>query len=188
MEGVRHSVLNEPERHLDASFDEYVRARRDRLLALATFLCAGDRAAAEDLVQDVLTSTYPHWPNISPAAREAYVRKGLVRAAGRWRRRRPLSVSVDPAGLTGLQRLHSPPRPHDQSLEDTSGALDLAPYLQSLSRRQRAVVVLRYSEDLDDATIAAVLGCSTGAVKSHGARALEKLRSRLTREEPNDED
>lgn len=176
-------MLNQPKPVLSKPFDDYVRARRAWLIALATFLCSGDRAAGEDLVQDVLASSYAKWSSINPAAREAYLRRGLVRAAGRWRRRRSLAVLVDPMALQHLQT------PVEPSPAESLSGIDLAPYLQELSRRQRAVVVLRYSEDLDDATIADLLGCSTGAVKSHGARALDKLRRHLmSREGNNDED
>jgi RNA polymerase sigma-70 factor (sigma-E family) len=143
-----------------------VEARGGALLRTAVFLCAGDRSAAEDLVQASLVRAYVAWNRVrDEAARDAYVRRILVRESYR---RRPFGTGV----------LEERPEPRDDhgSVEDR---LDLFPLLAELPRQQRAVVVLRYYEDLSERDIADALGCSPGSVKRHASRALATLRTRL---------
>jgi RNA polymerase sigma-70 factor (sigma-E family) len=150
-------------------FPDFVRTRGDWLLRIA-FLLVGDRHAAEDLLQDVLIGVHLRWDRIRESP-EAYARGALVNRANslwRWRRRRretPLSDVGDPAAP------ETDPQPSSRAA--------IVRALGALSKRQRAVVVLRYLDELSIAEVAEALGCSEGAVKSHTARALAKLRDVL---------
>ncbi|MBE1490712.1 SigE family RNA polymerase sigma factor [Plantactinospora soyae] len=150
------------------TFDEFVTTRGPSLVRLARLL-AGDRHRAEDLVQDVLARAYVHWRRISAGGRQdAYVRQMLVNANRSWWR---------------LARNHEMPY-GDSTREETVGSSDsrvverdrLWRMVLTLPHRQRAVLVLRYYEDLDDAAIAEILGCSLPTVRTHAMRALAKLR------------
>jgi RNA polymerase sigma-70 factor (sigma-E family) len=149
----------------DGEFTRYVEARGSALLRVAVFLCAGDRTGAEDLVQSTLVRAYVAWHRVrDETARDAYVRRIMVRESYR---RTP---SASPSSMSG--------RPVDghHSVDDR---LDLFALLAGLPRQQRAVIVLRYYEDLSERDIADALGCSTGSVKRHASRALSTLRARL---------
>jgi len=152
----------------DAAFAELVAARSPALLRTAFLLC-GNRGDAEDLLQEALFATYRHRHRVRDLdALEGYVRTTMLRLLLRWRRRR--SSSEVPYGLlpeTGARE----PEPI------TCG--ETWPLIQRLPVRQRSVIVLSYYEDLPEARIAELLGCSTGAVKSHRARALATLRRGL---------
>lgn len=150
-------------------FDDFVRGSATRLLRTAVLL-TGDRSAGEDLLQDVFERVYIRWRRIHTAP-EAYARRALVNAAvNRWRShlRRP---------EVGLTASHDRPTPDGaDTLATRAGMMTV---LQALPPRQRAVIVLRYYEDLTEAQTAEVLGCSVGTVKSQSHRALTKLRERL---------
>jgi RNA polymerase sigma-70 factor (sigma-E family) len=156
----------------DAEYVEFVRSRSSALLRTAYLLTAGDRQAAEDLVQIALAQAYVAWWRIrSPEAREAYVRRILLRTAIRRTRRRGWRAELPFA------------QPPDGPVADHAASVDLrltiGPLLGRLPPRQRAVLVLRYYDDLSEAQIADTLGCSRGAVKSHASRALHTMRSYL---------
>ena len=153
-------------------FEGFVAARSASLFRTALLLTGRDRAEAEDLQQLCLERTYRHWHRISGQGSEpeAYARQILVNAANdRWRRlrRRPES----PLGLT------------DASLPDAADQLanrDLVlRALATLPARQRAAIVLRYFDDLDDTQIAAALGCSPGTVRAHLSRGLARMRQAM---------
>lgn len=153
------------------SFDEFVAAASVRLLTLAMLLTGGHRAEAEDLLQDVLERAYRRWPRIvRNGGPEPYVRKMLVNAAvdrrRRLRRRPEVPLILDSADLVAA----------DQAGQAADRDL-LLRAMSELAPRQRAVLVLRYFEDLSEAQIAAMLGCSTGTVKSQASRALARLRA-----------
>jgi RNA polymerase sigma-70 factor (sigma-E family) len=158
----------------EEDFTVFVRSRSSALLRSAYLLTAGDRQAGEDLVQSALAHAYTRWRRIrDPDATEAYVRQILFRMAIRRNRRRASTELPTPEpSETG-----SSPAPQDAVTERVS----IWPLLQGLSAQQRAVVVLRYYEDLPDDQIAVVLGCAQGTVKSHGNRALRALRESLGR-------
>lgn len=155
---------------VDESFVAFVHARSAALLRTA-YLLTGDRGHAEDLVQSSLLAAYRSWSRIrEPAATEAYVRRILVRRTLSWRKRRwrsELVTDAVPETLGGQEPASS--ETHDS----------LWPLVLALSERQRAVVVLTYYEDMAEAEVARLLGCSVGTVKSHRARALRALRERL---------
>ena len=150
------------------AFEAFVAASSDRLLRTAYLLC-GDRGHAEDLVQTALLRTARRWR----AAREqpeAYARRVLVNLAkDRWRTlaRRPAEAAFD----TDVEA------PADESLLDRDALLRAT---RALPPGQRAVLVLRFLDDLSVEDTAAALGCSSGTVKSQTSRALERLRAALT--------
>ena len=154
----------------DGAFTQYVHARGAQMLRTAVHLCAGDAAAAEDLVQNTLVRTYVSWRKVrDPELRDAYVRRIMVRLAAR-PGRRPVPVERLPEPSPGAS--------HEDVIADRDAVSHL---LAVLSPRQRAVVVLRYYDDLSERDIADALGCSPGTVKAHASRALTTLRAGLVK-------
>lgn len=153
----------------DFAFEEFVAGCSARLFALALLLTGGHRAEAEDLLQGALERAFRHWRRICRGGDPGrYVRQILVNASNdRWRRlrRRPEEPLWSGGG----------PAAADLAAEVADRDL-LLRALAGLPARQRAVLVLRYFEDLSEAQTASVLGCSTGTVKSQAARALARLR------------
>ena len=153
-----------------SSFEEFVAAVSGRLFTLALLLTAHRRAEAEDLLQDSLERAYRRWDQIiRNGSPDAYVGRVMINAAvDRWwrERRRPEEpLVIDTADCAAADQVgHVADR--DVLLRALAG---LAP-------RQRAVLVLRYFEDLTETETAAVLGCAVGAVKSQASRALARLR------------
>jgi len=145
-------------------FTEYV-AARGRALWRAAWLLTGDAQLAEDLVQTALTKAWPHYDRVSSnGSFEAYVRRAMVTTYTSWRGRRWRGEI--PAGFLP-----------EGAAPDDGCDLDLVRALAGLSPRQRAVVVLRYFEDLTETETAAALGCSLGTVKAHHSRAIAHLRA-----------
>ena len=147
----------------DAEFDAFVVARSPALLRTA-YLLVRDQGLAEDLLQTSLTKTWFAWSRIHGDP-EPYVRRVMVTTNVSWWRRR-WNGEVPTADLPDL--------PSGAEAPVDSG--DLWEALGHLPRRQRAVVVLRYYEDLTEAETARLLDCSVGTVKSQCARALAKMR------------
>jgi RNA polymerase sigma-70 factor (sigma-E family) len=154
----------------DASFEEFVAGSSAHLFTLARLLTGGHRAEAEDLLQSAYERTYRHWKRVRRRDDpERYVRQALINASvDRWRRlqRRPEQPMRFPGGE---------PPVADRAAEIADRDL-LLRGLATLPPRQRAVLVLRYFEDLTEAQTAAALGCSVGTVKSQASRALARLR------------
>ena len=151
-----------------ADFEEFVVARRDALLRTA-YLLTGNHHDAEDLVQSALIKVVPKWARIQESP-ERYVRQVLAReSVNRWRSRRWREISTNVV----------PETMHHESMD----RLALLEDLRRLSPRQRAVLVLRYFDDLTEAETAAALGISVGTVKSHARDALARLRNQQTGEE-----
>jgi RNA polymerase sigma-70 factor (sigma-E family) len=147
------------------SFDAFVRARLPQLLRFGRAL-TGDEHAAADLVQDALERTLVRWSRITSEDPEGYVRRAMVnRSISVWRKLRREQIT---------DRL-----PHD-GYRDPERDDALLGALRLLPPRQRAVVALRYYEDLTEAQTAAVLGCSIGTVKSQASDAMAKLRVLLS--------
>jgi RNA polymerase sigma-70 factor (sigma-E family) len=144
-------------------FGEFVTAN-SRALLRSAWLLTGDWTVAEDLVQTALAAAWPRWSTIDTPL--AYVRRSMVTTYLRWRRRR----------WTGEIAVAELP---DRAAPESDGDLRrvLLAALRSLTRQQRAAVVLRYFADLSEADTAAALGCSIGTVKSHTSRALAKLQT-----------
>jgi RNA polymerase sigma-70 factor (sigma-E family) len=142
-------------------------------LLRTTYAVTGDRQLAEDALQTAFAKAYSSWPRVARMAEPmAYVRRIAVNAAlaqGRKAfRRREATVGELPDSAT------SPGQ--DQWL----GQDEVWTAVRDLPPRQRAVVVLRYYEDLTEQQIADVLGCRPGTVKSQAAAALATLRTLLT--------
>jgi RNA polymerase sigma-70 factor (sigma-E family) len=157
-------------RETRASFEEFVDARANSLLRTALLLTGQNWAEAEDLLQVALERAYRHWPRICRLDEpERYVRKILANASAdrwRWMARRP-------------ERPLAPSDPGPIAPDPAAGIADrdyLLRALAALPPRQRAVLVLRYFDDLSEAETADTLGCTVGTVKSQTARALARLR------------
>ena len=152
----------------DDEFGAFVAARY-RALVRTGLLLAGDLGHAEDLVQSALIRTYLAWGRLrDPASAEAYARRTLARLAVRARRRRWHGEA--PAGV-------APEPPHGPAAgPDGDLAVDVRRALATLPPGQRAVLVLRYLDDLSEAETARLLGVSPGTVKSRAARGLASLR------------
>lgn len=146
-------------------FDEFVAARSSRLLRTA-YLLTRDHALAEDLLQTALTKAWFAWSRIQGDP-EPYVRKVLVNTFASWWRRK----------WNGEHAYAEPPdRPGTGGHEEADQRHDLWTAMGRLPRRQRAVIVLRYVEDLSEAETARLLGISPGTVKSQTSKALANLR------------
>jgi RNA polymerase sigma-70 factor (sigma-E family) len=157
----------------DADFAAYLAARQPSLLRTA-YLLTGNRHDAEDLVQVAFAKLYLSWDKVrSQGSIDGYVRRILVNEHNSlWRRAwKNREHTADDAVL------HAHERPHHDAADDGVGA-ELWAVVQTLPRRARAVVVLRYYEELSEAETAAVLGISVGTVKSQTSRALAALRAR----------
>lgn len=163
-------------RHDEAAFVALVAEQSASLLRTAYLLCY-DLSEAEDLVQETWTRLARRWSRVGALDNPAgYARRVLVNAAidsqpGRSRRRSELTSTASPApselvDADGQRAL--------RAVEDQD---QLARALAGLSRRQRAVLVLRYFDDLPEKRVAELLGCSTGNVKSTASRALATVRA-----------
>ena len=155
----------------DADFEAYMLARHSGLLRTA-YLLTGDQHTAEDLVQTALAKLYLSWDKVQRRELiDGYVRRIIVNEHNSlWRRawkRRELSTDTVPDRPTVADR-------HD---EGRSAAL--WEFVQTLPRKQRAVIVLRYYEGLSEAETADILGISIGTVKSQASRALAGMRARV---------
>lgn len=152
-----------------SDFDAFVRTRTPALLRSA-YLLTGDQHLAEDLVQSALGRAHRAWMNLHATGNaEAYVRKTMYHLqVSRWRRRRIVEAFTgDMPDRPGVRSDHA---------EQTVLRLSLRSALSLLTPKQRAVVVLRFFDDLTEAQAAETLGVSVGTVKSQTAKALERLR------------
>ncbi|WIM92585.1 SigE family RNA polymerase sigma factor [Actinoplanes oblitus] len=156
---------------MHSGFEDYVRARGDALRRFAYLLC-GDRHLGEDLVQEVLVKAYRRWSCIETDQPDRYLRTALVRSHVSWLRR--LSNTERPATI-------STERPAAGDFASQQADRDeLWHRLAGLTRSQRAVLVLRYYEDLDDRQIAEILRCAPSTVRVHATRGLARLRGDLS--------
>jgi RNA polymerase sigma-70 factor (sigma-E family) len=151
----------------NADYTEFVRTRWAALFR-TSHLLTGDAAEAEDVLQATLVKVYTQWRRVRRAeAPEAYVRRMLLNEM--------LSTRRTAARRSGRQ--HLVPLPAEPVLSDPAERLDLWSRLQALPPRQRAVIVLRYYDDLSEAQIADTLGIAPGTVKSQASAALRALRA-----------
>ncbi|WP_165988648.1 SigE family RNA polymerase sigma factor [Streptomyces sp. YIM 98790] len=159
----------------EEEFQVFVRSRWPKLVRTA-YLLTGDAHLAEDVAQTALTKAYRSWSRVQRSDNpDAYVRRILVTShKDRFRKRRVAERLTDALPDTADRR--DPLSASDQRQE-------LMAALARLPVRQRAVVVLRYWEDIPEAEVARTLGCSVGTVKSQASRALAALR-RVLRDEP----
>ncbi len=154
-------------------FEDWVGTRGDALVRFALMVTA-DPGRAEDVVQTVLARIYLSWDRVSTLdSPEAYVKAAIVNEHLRWWRRHssrevPVSAPV----------VDAPDGRPEADVAGRQASRDAAwELLGRLPRRQRAVLALRYYEDMSDHTIAEVLGCAVGTVRSQASRALAALRS-----------
>lgn len=162
-------IMAEPATGRDADFAAYMQARQASLLRTA-YLISGDRQTAEDLTQTAFAKLYLAWDKVrDQGSIDGYVRRIVVNEHNSlWRRawkRRELSSDQLP------EHAH-----HDDY--DAGAGRELWDLVQTLPKKARAVVVLRYYEELSEAETAEVLGISVGTVKSQASRALAALRER----------
>jgi RNA polymerase sigma-70 factor (sigma-E family) len=148
-----------------ATFEGVYQACYGRLTRVA-HLITGSNEVAEEVVQDAFVALYPRFPAVANA--EGYLYTAVVNGCRVWLRRRRI----------GLRRVPPPEREAGAGtpeLDETWAAL------AGLSPHQRAVVVLRFYDDLSLPQIATVLGCPTGTVKSHLHRGLSRLKEVIER-------
>jgi RNA polymerase sigma-70 factor (sigma-E family) len=156
--------------YVDLDFVEFVRRRGDHHLRTAVLL-TGDWHAAEDLVQSALIKLYRAWPRLDTTVDpDAYLRRILVNThrswwRARWRRELPVGGLPDRATVDNSDRL---------ALADA-----VRTALAALPARQRTALVLRYFDDLPEAQVADLMGCSVGSVKTHTYRGLNAMRGLL---------
>jgi RNA polymerase sigma-70 factor (sigma-E family) len=149
------------------TFEEFV-ASRGRDLWRTAWLLTGDSHKAEDLVQATLAKCWSRWPSIvRDGSAEAYVRRAMVNTYTDWWRRR----------WNGERPTEVLPEAVARFDGSADARRDTLVALAGLPRGQRAVIVLRFYEDLTEAQTAEVLGISVGTVKSQTSRALSALRS-----------
>jgi RNA polymerase sigma-70 factor (sigma-E family) len=150
------------------SFEEFV-AARSRDLWRSAWLLTGDAHKAEDLLQTALVKAWRRWSSIArDGAVEGYVRRALVTTYTDWWRRK-WTGEVPTAELPERARV-------DHAAHQVELRRDVLTALATLTRGQRAVIVLRYFDDLTEAQTAEALGCSVGTVKSQTSRAMAALR------------
>ena len=170
--GVRVATkAQDKDERRDAEFAAYMSARQPSLLRTA-YLLTGDQHTAEDLVQTALAKLYLAWDRVQDRGLvDGYVRRILVNENNSlWRRawkKREFSTDTLPDHQAVSDR------------HDDGQSAALWEFVQTLPRKQRAVVVLRYYEDLSEAEVAEILGISVGTVKSQASRALAGLRARV---------
>ena len=150
-----------------AGIEDFINTH-SRALLRSAWLLTGNWASAEDLVQTALVVAWQRWNSIEADDPMAYVRRVLVNAylrgqRRRWTLERPVAEVPDQETVD------------ETSASDVRASVRAA--LAQLPPKQRAVVVLRYFNDMSEAQTASALGCSIGNVKSQSSRALAKLRS-----------
>jgi RNA polymerase sigma-70 factor, ECF subfamily len=159
----------------EEAFRDFVAGRWSALLRTA-FLLTGDEHRAEDLLQTSLAKLWLVWGRVSAEHPEAYVRRILTTTSTSWWRRRwqgerPMSDDMPE---------HALPGDFTDRLADKDAVVSA---LRALTPRQRAVVVLRYAEDLSEADVADALGISVGTVKTLASRGLARLRLTAAQEQ-----
>jgi RNA polymerase sigma-70 factor (sigma-E family) len=152
----------------DDDFVEFVSARWSSLYRLAWLLTGSDHAA-QDVLQASLEKTYVRWPRVRQmAAPEAWLRRVMVNEVASSHRR--------PWARREWSRETVPELPGDSFEGSVADHAVLWPLVCALPDRQRAVIVLRYYEDLTDQQTAELLGCAVGTVKSQAHDAVAALR------------
>jgi len=156
----------------ESAYREFFAARQRPLMRTA-YAILGSWPAAEDAVQTAFTQLYVHWPRIQPGAVDTYARRTLVHTCFRMAKQQGRET---PTGQLPDRPLAGP----EGGLE----RLDLMEALAGLSPKARAVVALRFLDDLPVAEVAQVLDLPEGTVKSQTARALDRLQAVLAPPQP----
>jgi RNA polymerase sigma-70 factor (sigma-E family) len=146
------------------SFEEWARARQQHLVRSA-YLLTGDFQRAEDLVQEALVRAATRWDRLRDGNPDAWVRTVVYRENVSWWRRRRREVLVEVVPETASYDAPALP------------AQDLVAALAGLTWSQRAVLLLRFAEDLSVTETAEVLGVTDGTVKRQTSVALKHLRA-----------
>ena len=159
---------------IDLVFEEAFEDLYARAYGVA-YQLLGRRSESEDVAQETLARAYVRWRKV-----RSYAEAWVVRVAGNlaidaWRRRQRIAPDAD-----AESRGDAAPGPDGQRV-------DLHRALDSLSRRQREVIVLRFLADLPEAEVAKALGCSVGSVKQHASRGLATLRASMTIDDAGDD-
>jgi len=163
-------------RRLDA-FSAFVAESSDALYKMGYFTTR-DAAETEDLLQETFVRVAAHWGSVrSPERRLAYARKVLLNLALDGAKRRARRREELGASERALNQW--PDESTARTLRGVDNAAEFAYALRALSRQQRAVLLLRYWQDLSEAETAALLGCSLGTVKKTTWRAIGRLRDNL---------
>ncbi|GAA0253201.1 SigE family RNA polymerase sigma factor [Cryptosporangium japonicum] len=150
-------------------FDAYVAAHGTPLLRFA-FLLTGNYHLAEDMLQEALMRVHRRWSTLERTdAIGNYVRRAILRQYLSWRRRRS-------SGETPSATAPDVALPGSDHAERYAERDALRQALTALPRQQRAVLVLRFYEDLDDTAIGELIGCSPATVRAHASRGLARLR------------
>jgi RNA polymerase sigma factor (sigma-70 family) len=173
---------------VDEGFVAYVRERGEHQLRVAVLL-TGDWHAAEDLVQTSLVKLYRAWPRLNTDTDpDAYMRRIMVNTQrswwrARWRRETPTAVLPEAigsgaigSGAIGSGAIGGAAIGGDDIADRQALGALVRQALAGLPRQQRAVLVLRYCEDLPEAEVAELLRCSVGTVKTHAHRGIGALR------------
>ncbi|MCB0894585.1 MAG: SigE family RNA polymerase sigma factor [Nocardioides sp.] len=158
----------------EGAYREFFVARKRSLMRTA-YAVLGSWPAAEDAVQTAFTQLYVHWPRIQPGAIDTYARRTVVHTCFRMARQRGRETATE--------------RLPDQPVAGPEGGverLDLLEALAGLSARDRAVIALRFLDDLPVAEVARVLDLPEGTVKSRTSRALDRLQAVLTPPQPTE--
>ena len=170
-----------PSQRARADFEQFVTASSDALLRTA-YLVVWDPVEAEDLVQECLLSVARRWPRVRRMDHpHAYARRVLINLALDGAKRRTRSRRE----LVGDEAVTLAAVPDESSARRMNAVgvrAELVAGLATLPPRQRAVLVLRYFEDLSEAQVAELLGCSVGTVKSTASRGLTRLQAALSPE------
>ena len=158
----------------EAELREFVSARGPAL-SRAAFLLTGDHQTAEDLVQDSLAKLWTTWSRRAVESPDAYVRRVMVNASiSKWRKRRPIQIVAEPDSLA----LAVPDGSEASAEHDRAWKA-----LGQLPPRQRAILVLRFYEGLDEAEICQALSISPGTVRSQTYEARQTLRHVMSADE-----
>jgi RNA polymerase sigma-70 factor (sigma-E family) len=158
---------------MEEDFADFARERQQQLYRTA-YLLSGNRDRAQDLVQSTLVALLRSWNRAREAENpDAYARTVLIRVFLAERRKLRREAEIQVRALGGLTAQASAPEtPSDLRVT-------ILQALRSLPPKPRAMVILRYWEDLTVEQTAAALGCSEGNVKSQCSRSLDKLRTLL---------
>jgi RNA polymerase sigma-70 factor (sigma-E family) len=166
----------------EREFERFVDDVTDNLVRIG-YLMTSDPHETEDLVQETLLRVAKRWKHVSCMAYPAaYARRVLVNLVidGRRRRARVKGELDTPSDIDG----HANSRAREMAAEIES-ASEVRLIVASLPRRQRAVIVLRYCEDMPESEVAELLGCSIGTVKSTASRGVARLRQVWAAREPD---
>jgi RNA polymerase sigma-70 factor (sigma-E family) len=159
---------------IDLAFEEAFEDLYVRAYGVA-YQLLGRRSESEDVAQETLARAFVRWRRIRGYAEAWVVRVAGNQAIDSWRRRQRIDSDAD-----AERRGDSSPGPDGQRV-------DLHRALDTLSRRQREVIVLRFLADLPEADVAKALGCSVGSVKQHASRGLATLRASMSVDDASDD-